>query len=240
MLSCQDINKTYETPAGDVPVLKGLNFEVKTGEFVAIMGPSGSGKSTLMNILGCLDVPSAGRYLLDGADVSDLDDDELADVRARKIGFVFQSFNLLPRASVYKNVTLPLMYSGVDPDKRAALVEGALDAAAFPRKFWHLRPNQLSGGMTQRVAIARALVNDPAIILADEPTGNLDSQTGEAVLASFQALNEERGRTIIMITHEPYVAEHANRIIHLKDGAIISDDTSHARRAANHHPHDHE
>jgi putative ABC transport system ATP-binding protein len=203
--------------------LRDVSFGVERGEFVAIMGPSGSGKSTLMNILGCLDVPTGGEYLLDGEDVSRLDDDELAEIRAKRIGFVFQSFNLLPRASVFRNVMLPLMFADVPRHLREGRAEAALKAAAFPEEFWFHRPNQLSGGMMQRVAVARALVNDPAIILADEPTGNLDSKTGTQVLEEFCRLNEEQGRTIVMITHEEDIAAHAKRSIYVRDGQIVSD-----------------
>ena len=188
------------------------------------MGPSGSGKSTLMHILGCLDTPTAGQYWLDGQDVSKLSDDELASIRIKKIGFVFQSFNLLPRTSVLRNVMLPLVYAGIAIEEREALARAALLQAAFPEDFWGYYSNQLSGGMMQRVAIARALVNNPAVILADEPTGNLDSKTGEIVLKSFQELNEKQSRTIVLITHERDVAEHAKRIIQIRDGQIISDE----------------
>ncbi len=234
MIECIDIVKTYKNELTETPVLKKLSFTIRDGEFVAIMGPSGSGKSTLMHIIGCLDTATAGSYVLDGRDVSKLSDDELADIRNKKIGFVFQSFNLLARTSVLRNVILPLLYANVSPEIREAKAEKALDDAALSRNFWHHVPNQLSGGMMQRVAIARALVNDPSIILADEPTGNLDTKTGEIVLDTFQRLHRGQGRTIILITHEPYVAEHAERIIQVRDGKIVSDEDVKNRRIINH------
>jgi putative ABC transport system ATP-binding protein len=187
------------------------------------MGPSGSGKSTLMHILGCLDRPTSGRYFLEGKDVSTLNDDELAEIRKRKIGFVFQAYNLLPRIKVIEQVELPLVYAGVKPEERREKAIQALKAAAFPDNFWYHYPNQLSGGMQQRVAIARALVNDPILILADEPTGNLDTKTGEIVLDTFQRLNFEFKKTIVLVTHEEYVAKHAERIVLIRDGEIIDD-----------------
>lgn len=233
MIEVQNITKTYKTGNVLTDALKNVSFTIKDGEFVSIMGPSGSGKSTLMHILGALDTPTSGEYLLDGKDVSKLSDDELADIRNEKIGFVFQQFNLLPRATVFRNVMLPLIYAGVAKDKREKKTEQALVAAALPDAWWHHRSNQLSGGQMQRVAIARALVNDPALILADEPTGNLDSKTGEIVLATFEHLNRE-GRTIILITHEVYVAEHAHRIIHIRDGEIMEDGKDHKPRVIRH------
>ena len=211
-------------------VLKGISFKIEDGEFVAIMGPSGSGKSTLMNIIGALDTPTSGEYLLDGQDVSELDDDELAEIRGDKIGFVFQSFNLLPRATVLRNVTLPLVYANVPSENREEMAINALKSAGLDESRFKHNSNQLSGGQMQRVAIARALVNKPSIILADEPTGNLDSKTGEIVLDTFQKLNEQEKRTVILITHELYVAEHAKRIIHIKDGMIEKDSTDFMRR----------
>ncbi len=236
IIACHNIKKTYHTGGIDTVVLKGITFSVAEGEFLAIMGPSGSGKSTLMHIIGALDTPSDGTYLLDGKDVSKLSDEELADIRREKIGFVFQAFNLLPRASVLRNVSLPLVYAGVEKNKREEIAERALTDSAFPEAFWHHHSNQLSGGMMQRVAIARSLVNDPALILADEPTGNLDTKTGEMVLYTFQSLNLEHGKTIVLITHEPYVAEHADRIIHIRDGNILSDEKNHHKRIAQHEP----
>ncbi len=222
MIVCKSLTKEYVMGDQVTAVLHGVNFTIKKGEFVAVMGPSGSGKSTIMNILGLLDTPTSGTYHLDGKDVSSLTDDEQAAIRAQKIGFVFQSFNLLPRTTVLRNVALPLVYTGKDQATREESAKRALAASGFPEDRWEHMSNQLSGGQIQRVAIARALVNDPAIILADEPTGNLDTKTGTIVLETFKKLNKEQGRTIILITHEPEVAAHADRIIHVKDGHIIS------------------
>ena len=230
MIECQNITKDYKTGENKVSVLKGLSFDIKDGEFVAIIGPSGSGKSTLMHILGALDSPTSGRYLFDGKDVSKLSDDELADIRKNKIGFVFQSFNLLPRATVLKNVMLPLIYADVERSKREILARQSLKNAGLEEAhFLHLS-NQLSGGQMQRVAIARALVNNPSLILADEPTGNLDTKTGEIVLQTFKKLNKDSGHTIILITHEHDVAEHADRIIKIRDGEIVEDRQRHHKK----------
>ncbi|MFA5173020.1 MAG: ABC transporter ATP-binding protein [Candidatus Paceibacterota bacterium] len=230
MIEIKDVEKTYKTGDFDYQALRGVSFKIKEGEFVAIMGPSGSGKSTLMHILGALDTPTNGSYFLNGKDMSKLTDDELADIRKNQIGFVFQSFNLLPRTSVLRNVCLPLIYAGLSKERREEKAKKALESAGLDKDFFYHLSNQLSGGQIQRVAIARALVNDPAIILADEPTGNLDSKTGEIVLGSFQKLNEEEKRTIILITHESDVAEHAERIIYIKDGVIVEDSKQHQKR----------
>lgn len=223
MLEVRSISKVYQTGDAETRALDDVSFSIADGEYVAIMGPSGSGKSTLMHILGCLDTPTHGTYLLDGEDVSHMTDDQLADVRRRKIGFVFQSFNLLPRTTVLRNVMLPLVYASVPHEERVARATHALTAAGLDESRYEHKSNQLSGGQIQRVAIARALVNDPKLILADEPTGNLDSKTTEVVLGTFAHLNETLGRTIVLITHEEDVALHAKRIVRVRDGKIVED-----------------
>ncbi len=230
MIEIKNITKTYGEGDASFQALQGISFSIKNGEFVAIMGPSGSGKSTLMHIIGCLDTPSSGTYLLDGRDVSTMSDDELARIRKEKVGFIFQQFNLLPRTSVLRNVMLPLVYEGVADEDRRARASEALVAAGLEESFYTHLSNQLSGGQIQRVAIARALVNDPSLLLADEPTGNLDTKTGEIVLDTFQRLNVEHGRTIVLITHEEDIAKHAARIISLKDGVVVSDEKNPHRR----------
>lgn len=230
MIEIKNITKTYHTGDINFKALNDVSFTIEDGEFVAIMGPSGSGKSTLMHILGALDTPTSGTYFLDGKDVSTLSDDELADIRKDNIGFVFQAFNLLPRATVLRNVTLPLVYAGVEKTERTKRAKKALHAAGFDESHFEHMSNQLSGGQIQRVAIARALVNSPTLILADEPTGNLDSKTGEIVLDTFRALNRDLGRTIVLITHESEVANSADRIIHIKDGRLISDKKNHQKK----------
>ena len=229
MIAVQNITKRYVNGSINFLALDDISFTIQKGEFVAIMGPSGSGKSTLMHLLGALDVPTSGTYLLDGKDVSTVQEDELAVIRREKIGYVFQSFNLLSRATVLRNVMLPLIYAGVPRAERRARAIRALQAAGMTETHFDHRSNQISGGQMQRVAIARALVNDPAIILADEPTGNLDSKTGAFVLATFQRLNEQ-GHTIILITHERDVAEYAKRILMIRDGKIEKEEIHHARR----------
>lgn len=233
MIEIKNITKTYKTGDVSFDALRGVSFTIADGEFVAIMGPSGSGKSTLMHILGALDSPTSGTYFLDGKDVSTLSDDELADIRKDKIGFVFQSFNLLPRTTVLRNVMLPLIYAGIDIDEREKRARKSLIISGLDEGHFHNLSNQLSGGQIQRVAIARALVNEPSLILADEPTGNLDSKTSEIVLGTFQKLNKELGRTIVLITHEQEIAEHADRILLIKDGMLLEDRTTHIKRKIN-------
>jgi putative ABC transport system ATP-binding protein len=230
MIECKNITKTYKTGSVETVVLKGVSFKITDGEFVAIIGPSGSGKSTLMHILGMLDTPTSGEYFLDGKNVSKYSDDQLAEIRKKKIGFVFQAFNLLPRTTVLRNVSLPLVYAGVDKSQREKRARESLAKAGLPAEYYNHYSNQLSGGQMQRVAIARALVNDPSIIFADEPTGNLDTKTGEIVLDTFGKLNEEHSHTIILITHERDVAEYAKRIITVRDGLIVDDSQNKSRR----------
>jgi putative ABC transport system ATP-binding protein len=214
--------KTYEMGGEKLHALCGIDLTIRKGEYVAIMGPSGSGKSTLMNLIGCLDTPTSGKYWLAGRLVSQLDDDELAAIRNKEIGFVFQTFNLLPRATALHNVELPMIYNGTPSEERLARAKSALEAVDLGERMFH-KPNELSGGQRQRVAVARALVNSPSIVLADEPTGNLDTKTGDEIMALFARLHGE-GNTIILVTHENDVARRANRIIHVRDGKVETDE----------------
>jgi putative ABC transport system ATP-binding protein len=218
LIQFENIQKIYVLGLTKVNALRGIDLQIKRNEYVAIMGPSGSGKSTLMNIIGCLDVVSEGKYYLNNNDVSELKDDELAHIRNKEIGFVFQTFNLLPRANALHNVELPLIYNGTPASKRKELAMAALEKVGLAERMKH-KPNELSGGQRQRVAIARALVNNPSIILADEPTGNLDTKTGAEIMEIFDNLHKQ-GNTIILVTHESFIAEHAHRVVHLKDGLI--------------------
>ena len=227
MIEVKNITKIYQSASVETIALKDVSFSIQEGEFVAIIGPSGSGKSTLMHILGCLDTPTNGQYFLEGKDVSKLSEAELADIRKNKIGFVFQSFNLLRRTTVFRNIVLPLVYANVPKNKRAEIAKRCLLAAGLTEKHFSHLSNQLSGGEMQRVAIARALVNNPLIILADEPTGNLDSKTGDIILETFRDLNKQ-GKTIILITHEKYIAEKAKRVICIRDGEIVEDVFNHS------------
>jgi len=223
IIELKDIYKIYEVGTEKVGALQGVSMQIEENEYLAIMGPSGSGKSTLMNILGCLDTPTSGTYRFVNQLVSEMDDDHLAEIRNREIGFVFQTFNLLPRASALHNVELPMIYNGTPASKRKKIAREALEKVGLADRIHH-RPNELSGGQRQRVAIARALVNKPKIILADEPTGNLDTRTGEEIMEIFEDLHEQ-GNTIILVTHEEYIAEHTNRIIRLRDGKIERDES---------------
>ena len=222
LIRTHDIWKTYEMGEEVIHALSGVTFEIRRNEYVAIIGPSGSGKSTLMNLIGCLDTPSRGEYWLNGKNVAQMDDDELAMIRNREIGFVFQTFNLLPRATALHNVELPLIYNGTPATTRLEMAKKALESVELGNRMGH-KPNELSGGQRQRVAIARALVNRPSIILADEPTGNLDSKTSDEIMQLFESLHD-RGNTIILVTHEPDIAAHAHRVISIRDGKISKDE----------------
>ena len=229
LIQLTDLARLYEMGTETVHALRGVSVGIERGEYVAIMGPSGSGKTTLMNLIGCLDTPTSGRYELNGTDVSEMDDNQLAEVRNREIGFVFQTFNLLPRSNALRNVELPLIYAGVDSDTRRQMALDALTSVGLADRIHH-KPNELSGGQRQRVAVARALVNNPSILLADEPTGNLDSKTGVEIMALFEEL-ARRGNTIIVVTHEEEIARHARRILRIRDGLIASDERQEAHAA---------
>jgi putative ABC transport system ATP-binding protein len=231
VISVSDLHKTYHMGDVAVPALQGVSFAIQRGEFVAIMGPSGSGKSTLMNLLGCLDTPTSGSYQLDGVEVAPLSGDDLARIRARKLGFIFQQYNLLPRLSALRNVELPLIYRGVSAIERHRRAAIALQIVGMDERMHH-RPNELSGGQQQRVAIARALIGSPTVILADEPTGALDTKTSAELMAVLQRLNREQGLTVIMVTHEPDIAAYAERVLVLRDGLLISDAPPRQRLAA--------
>jgi putative ABC transport system ATP-binding protein len=226
MIQAQDLTKIYQMGDSEVRALNGASFTIQKGEMVAIMGPSGSGKSTLMSIIGCLDVPTGGSYLLDGLAVENMNESKLAEVRGRKIGFVFQQFNLLARTSALENVMLPLTYAGIAGKERKDRAQKALERVGLGERTHHA-PNELSGGQQQRVAIARALVNEPSILLADEPTGALDSRTGVEIMQLFQSLHMDGGQTVILVTHDSYVARHTDRIIKISDGCIVSDEVNH-------------
>ncbi|MBN2846962.1 MAG: ATP-binding cassette domain-containing protein [Coriobacteriia bacterium] len=222
VIDARDLTKVYEGAGAETTALRGVSLAINPGEFTAIMGPSGSGKSTLMHILGCLDTPTTGTYALSGRDVSTLDDYELAEMRRTTVGFVFQAFNLLPRATVMRNVVMPMLYTRVPRDERDDRAASALRAVGLEESLWAHRSNELSGGQMQRVAIARSLVNDPSLVLADEPTGNLDTATGDSVMDLFSRLNDE-GRTIVLITHEPDIAAKTRRVVRLHDGLVAED-----------------
>src|SRR6266496_1801395 len=222
LIRTENLWKTYRMGAEEIHALRGVSFEILRGEYVAIMGPSGSGKSTLMNLIGCLDTPTRGQYYINGRLVSEMNDDELARIRNKEIGFVFQTFNLLPRATSLHNVELPLIYSGMPAEARLARAKQALDQVDLTPRMYH-KPNELSGGQRQRVAVARALVNNPSILLADEPTGNLDTATGNEIMGLFERLYQQ-GNTIVLVTHEHDIALHAHRIIHVRDGKVEKDE----------------
>ena len=226
VIAATDLTRTYLLGEVEVRALRGVSFEIETGGLLAVMGPSGSGKSTLMNLLGCLDTPDSGNYLLEGEEVGKLSDDQLARIRSRRIGFVFQTFNLLARTTALANCELPMLYGGIPTGERRERAEHALEIVGLADRMHH-HPNELSGGQQQRVAIARALVNNPAIIFADEPTGNLDSKSGIEVMEILQGLNREEEITVMLVTHDPFIARHTNRVIRLQDGRIVADELVH-------------
>ena len=226
VIAVKDLTRTYLLGDVEVRALRGVSFDLQAGALLTVMGPSGSGKSTLMNLLGCLDTPDSGSYLLEGEDVGRLNDDQLARIRSQRIGFVFQTFNLLARTSARANCELPMLYAGVPIDERHERAERALEMVGLADRMDH-HPNELSGGQQQRVAIARALVNDPAIILADEPTGNLDSKSGIEIIEILQGLNRSEGITVLLVSHDPFIARHTDRIIRLQDGRIVADERVH-------------
>jgi putative ABC transport system ATP-binding protein len=232
IIKLQNITKIYHVGSEDVHALQEISLEIRKNEYVAVMGPSGSGKSTLMNLIGCLDTPTSGLYELNGVNVSDMNDNQLAKIRNKEIGFVFQTFNLLARSDVLHNVELPLIYGGIGSGERKKMAREAIERVGLTERIHH-KPNELSGGQRQRVAIARALVTQPSILLADEPTGNLDSKTGDEIMALFDKLQKE-GNTIILVTHEDYIAEHADRIIRLRDGMVQKDELVQNKRIVNH------
>ncbi len=225
LIKIESVYKSYDMGAEIVHALRGINLTITRGEYVAIMGPSGSGKSTLMNILGCLDTPTSGSFILNGKQVSEMDDNELADIRNQEIGFVFQTFNLLPRSTSLRNVELPMIYAGIDAEERRQIAKQALISVGLGERINH-KPNELSGGQCQRVAIARALVNNPSILLADEPTGNLDTPTGDEIMLLFDKLHASGRNTIILVTHEEDIAQRAHRIVRIRDGLIASDESN--------------